>query len=114
MKSCCRALPALLLTLALCSPAAAHPLDPLSGEEIARAFTLLRARLGESAELPQADLLFPLLALREPAKSARADPTTSVPSRRAEAQIFHWPSNRLWLAEIDLNAQRVSTFARAP
>jgi primary-amine oxidase len=114
MKSCCRALLALLFTLALCAPAAAHPLDPLSGEEIARAFALLQARFGESAELPHADLLFPLLALREPAKSALADPAQPAPTRRAEAQIFHWPSNRLWLAEIDLSAQRLSAFERAP
>jgi primary-amine oxidase len=95
------------------SSAAAHPLDPLQPAEIQSAFELLRTRFGETPELPHADLVFPLLALREPEKSALLDPAQATPTRSAEAQIFHWPSNRLWLAQIDLSARKVSALTRA-
>jgi primary-amine oxidase len=109
----CRAFCLLLVCLGFCARAAAHPLDPLTPAEIRSAFALLQSRFAEDAALPHQDLVYPLLALWEPDKSALSD-NRAAPPRMAEAQIFHWPSNRLWLARLDLVKREVSTLTRAP
>ncbi|HEX6242769.1 MAG TPA: hypothetical protein VFZ61_17770 [Polyangiales bacterium] len=98
---------------ALCGHAHAHPLDALSAQEIKQSFALLNAHFGAHPELPQRDLLFPLLALREPPKRSQgANDERS--ARKAEAHVFHFPTNRTWLAELDLDARRVSALTLAP
>jgi primary-amine oxidase len=94
-----------------------HALDPLTQAELRQSFAILRAHLDQAgAELPQQDWLVPLLALREPDKRAHdasTDAGTSKPPRRAEAQLLHWPSNRTWLAELDLDANKLSAWSLA-
>ena len=106
----------LLLTWgALRARAEVHSLDPLDATEIELGFTLLQAHFAADTELPDRDLLFPLLALREPEKALRSDDGSAAPgARKAEAQVFHFPSNRTWLAELDLTARRLTRLTLAP
>ncbi|HKO92255.1 MAG TPA: hypothetical protein VJU61_13920, partial [Polyangiaceae bacterium] len=116
MEGWTRALLCMLLLLlgwgARRASAETHPLDPLSAAEIALGFELLQAHFVAEVELPDGDLLFPLLALREPAKALRSAGDTR--ERKAEAQIHHFPSNRTWLAEVDLVARKVATLRLMP
>lgn len=109
-----RCFAAILLLLALGlgrisgAHADAHALDPLTPAELKRSFALLQAHLAEPAtQLPQRELLVPYLALLEPSKQAPAAPPVGA-ARRAEVQLLHWPSNRVWLGEIDLTLGKVA------
>jgi primary-amine oxidase len=91
--------------LALCATsaeAAAHPLDPLSTDEIAAAVRILRA-----ANLADEATLYPRLALEEPPKPdvLRWRPGEPV-VRRAFAVLLR--EGRLFEARIDLTASQVS------
>lgn len=85
-----------------------HPLDPLSAAEIKTAFGAILSTFQASGDLPKQALRFPLVALAEPAKTfvLAWKPGQPMP-RVAEVQILHNPSNRLWLAEVDLPTRRV-------
>ena len=85
-----------------------HPLDPLSAAEIKTAFDAILSTFQASGDLPKQALRFPLVALAEPAKTfvLAWKPGQPMP-RVAEVQILHNPSNRLWLAEVDLPTRRV-------
>jgi primary-amine oxidase len=80
--------------------AAAHPLDPLSKDEIAAALTLLRSQ----HPLP-ADAAFPLVALQEPAK---ADVLAGRPTpRKAFMSVFERGSQQTFEAVVDLTGRQV-------
>ncbi len=101
-------LPLLLVSLSgLSAPAAAHPLDPLSPDEIERAVGALKAegRLGPST-------LFPLLALKEPPKAAVL--ASSAPPREAFAVLYDRASNRTFEATVDVAAAKVSSWTERP
>ncbi|MDB4984971.1 MAG: copper amine oxidase, partial [Myxococcaceae bacterium] len=96
-------------------PAPPHPLDPLSPSELQTAFTAVLARFRADESLPREPLRFSMVVLAEPDKqlvlswqSGQAFP------RHAEVQVLHGPSNRTWVAEVDLLARRVVQLALQP
>ena len=91
---------AVVLSLFLTLTLAAQPFAPLSADEHRRAYALVRAQIGEE------EILFPYIALREPAKAAVLS-GTGVP-REATVHVLHAPTNRLWIATADLTAGRVT------
>ena len=97
------------------SPALRHPLDPLSAAEIQTAFETVLTAFKASPDLPKQSLLFPLIDLEEPAKDfvLAWKPGQTMP-RKAEVQILHNPSNRFWLAEIDLLTKRMLKVSLQP
>ena len=104
----------MMLLLSSTANAAVHPLEPLSADEHRRAYEIVRAHFAGSAGLPDEPLLFPFIALREPAKSfVRAWSGGTIP-REATVHVLHFPSNRLWIATVDLNAAAVSRLDLAP
>lgn len=93
----------------------AHPLQPLSADEHRAAYDLVRAHFASSASLPDDALLFPFIALKEPAKSVvRAWSGGLDFSREATVHVLHPPSNRLWIVTVDLRGGRVSRVELAP
>lgn len=95
--------------------AAAHPLEPLSADEHRLAYDVVRAHFAASAALPDEPLLFPYISLREPAKSiVRAWSAGAAFPREATVHILHAPSNRTWIATVDLRASRVAQLTLAP
>ncbi len=95
-----------LLFLACCAhalPARPHPLDPLSTDENTRALAVVRAHFANDPALPKDGLRIPLLALAEPPKARQLAWREGTPyTRRAELQVLHGPSARLWIARVDL------------
>jgi primary-amine oxidase len=102
------ALVALLLLSTRRSAAADHPLEPLSAQEIRSAFEIVQARFVADAGLPHAPLRFPIVVLAEPTKSVVLgwSPGKAFP-RHATLQVLHYPSNRVWVAEVDLLQKKV-------
>ena len=81
----------------------AHPLDPLSTEEIERASALAKARAGGADSIR-----FPLVALAEPDKRAvRSFTTGDAIERRALAIVFDTANGETAEAVVDLNADAV-------
>jgi primary-amine oxidase len=104
-----------LLVLSVAANAATHPLDPLSADEHRSAYDVVRAHFAASSSLPDEPLLFPFVALREPAKSfVRSWNGAGEFPREATVHVLHFPSNRLWIATVDLTAARVSRLELAP
>src|SRR6187200_105811 len=96
--------------------AATHPLEPLAAGEIRRAFTIVQSHFAAPANgLPSTGLFFPALWLEEPAKAVVQawQPGQAFP-RRARVEVMHRPSNRMWVASVDLEARRVVSLALQP
>ena len=93
--------------------AAVHPLEPLSAEEHTAAFEIVQAHFAGADDLPDEPLLFPFIALREPAKAAVLSGTPNV-GREATVHVFHPPSNRLWVATANLGSHRLSRLDLMP
>ena len=86
----------------------AHPLDPLSAEEIERASALAGARAGGTDTLR-----FPLVALAEPDKEAvRGFAAGDAFARRAFAIVFDTASGETFEAVVDLAADAVESWTR--
>ncbi|MFP5245187.1 MAG: hypothetical protein ACLGH0_00740, partial [Thermoanaerobaculia bacterium] len=100
----------LSLLLLLAVPLAAqHPLEPLTADEHLAAFAIARAAVGVE------DVLFPFIALHEPPKATvRNWNDGSDFPREATVHVMHPASNRLWVATVDLRAQRVSRLELMP
>jgi primary-amine oxidase len=95
--------------------APAHPLDPLSPSELRVSFTTVQAHFAADPALPKQALRFPMVVLAEPDKQLVRSFVAGQPfARHAEVQVFHYPSNRLWLAEVDLRGGRVTALALQP
>jgi len=94
--------------------AADHPLEPLSAAEIQASYGILSSHFAASG-LPTQPLLFPIITLNEPPKSSVLSwvPGASVP-REARAHVMHYPSNRLWVAIVDLDRGRVGSLQLQP
>ncbi len=87
---------------------AEHPLEPLTRDEIQVAFVTLLAHFRADPALPKEALRFPLVALAEPEKAFVLGWSKGQPFvRRAEVHVLHHPSNRTWVAQIDLSARRL-------
>ena len=91
---------AALLSLLLACAVAAQPFEPLSAGEHRRAYELAGAQIAEE------EILFPYIALREPAKAAVLSGASV--AREATVHVLHPPTNRLWIATVDLTAERVT------
>ncbi len=86
----------------------AHPLDPLSAEEIERASALAGARAGGTDTIR-----FPLVALAEPDKEAvRGFAAGDAFARRAFAIVFDTASGETFEAVVDLAADAVESWTR--
>ena len=86
----------------------AHPLDPLSAEEIERTSALAGARAGGADSLR-----FPLVALVEPDKEAvRGFAAGDAFARRAFAIVFDTASGETFEAVVDLAADAVESWTR--
>jgi Cu2+-containing amine oxidase len=109
-----RSAPGLGVSPARAASAAGHPLEPLSAAELKTAYEVIRAHFA-AAGLPTEPLRFPSIALDEPPKAfVRAwTPGQGFP-RRARAQVTHYFSNRLWVAVVDLAAERVTSLELQP
>jgi primary-amine oxidase len=96
-----------LIAVCACSAVAAHPLDPLSKEELDAAVSILRAehRLGASTRLP-------LLSLKEPAKAEILAGRT--PARQAFAVLYERASRQIFEAVIDLSSRHVVSWKEIP
>lgn len=100
-----------LVGATVAAPAASqHPLDPLSGAEIERAASLVRAQRA----FPKG-ALFPVVGLKEPPKAELVDwkPGASW-KREAEVVVFDRAANRTYEAVVDLTAGRVASFVPRP
>jgi primary-amine oxidase len=94
---------------------ATHPLEPLSAAEMRSAFELVQARFASDAQLPDADLRFPMVVLREPDKAEVLGFKAGASfARVARVEVLHYPSNRGWVAEVDLRAKAVRSIALLP
>jgi primary-amine oxidase len=95
--------------------AAAHPLEPLSADEHRVAYDAVRAFFTADANLPDEPLLFPYLALNEPAKQFVRNWSGALDfPREATVHVLHAPSNRLWIATVDLRARSVRQIVMMP
>lgn len=103
-----------LLALTTAVSAASHPLDPLSADEHRRAYDVVRAHFAALPSLPDEPLLFPYIALREPAKAFVRGWTGGPFPREATVHVMHAPSNRTWIATVDLLANTVTDLDLAP
>jgi len=93
---------------AMSARAAVHSLEPLSSDEHLAAFGIVRAHFANDNSLPDEPLLFPYIALSEPPKAFVRNWTSGGFPRAATVHVFHPPSNRVWIATVDLLASRVS------
>ena len=85
------------------SQATENPLTPLTRAEIRKTHEIVTAYFTNPAnQLPNDKLRIPILVLKEPAKAALLDGRGSALPREASVEIFHYPSNRLWAATVDL------------
>lgn len=106
---------AVFLLLSLSSSAAVHPLEPLSADEHRVTFDLVRQFFVGATSLPDELLLFPYISLREPAKSIVRNWSSGGDfPREATVQVMHPPSNRTWIATVDLRQGRLSQLSLAP
>ena len=85
-----------------------HPLDPLTAPEYQRSYEAVRNHFTASAALPDAPLLFPYVALDEPPKSAVLLGGAPLLPRRATVHVMHPPSNRTWIATVELSGGAVT------
>jgi primary-amine oxidase len=98
------------LTCGAWAGAPAHPLEPLTSEEIGTASDLLL----HYKDFPKG-ALFPMIALREPPKSEILAYKPGAPFRReAFATILDRAANQTYEAVVDLNGKKVVSFARKP
>jgi primary-amine oxidase len=102
------------LLLAFDAIAAAHPLEPLSADEHGAAYGITRLLFAADTALPHDALLFPYIALREPAKAFVRSWSGGDFPREATVHVLHAPSNRTWVATVDLRAGRVSRLDLLP
>ena len=81
-----------------------HPLTPLSPAEIRKTHEIITAYFTNPANhLPSDKLRIALLVLKEPTKEALlAWRPGQIIAREASVDILHYPSNRLWSAQVDL------------
>jgi primary-amine oxidase len=94
---------------------AAHPLEPLSADEHRAAYDRVRVHFAATAGLPDDGLLFPYIALREPAKSAVRNWTGGQDfPREATVHVLHPASNRLWIVTVDLRGGSVTRVDLTP
>ncbi|HET7433326.1 MAG TPA: hypothetical protein VFN10_01300 [Thermoanaerobaculia bacterium] len=93
---------------------ATHPLEPLTADEHAAAYAIVRAHFAATSGLPHDALLFPFIALHEPAKAFVRGWTGGDFPRNATVHVLHPSSNRLWIVTVDLRAQRVTDIELAP
>ncbi|MFL6247106.1 MAG: hypothetical protein ACJ74H_13830 [Thermoanaerobaculia bacterium] len=106
---------AVLLFLSFNVPAAVHPLEPLSADEHLAAYAIARAHFVAGAALPDDALLFPFIALKEPAKSIVRNWSGGQGfPREATVHVMHAPSNRTWVATVDLIGSRVTQLELLP
>jgi len=97
-----------VLSCAAVVRAADHPLEPLSAAEIQAAFEAVQAKFLADEALPDQPLRYSMVVLAEPAKSLVLGWTKGVAfPRNALVQVMHYPSNRLWVAEVDLLVHNV-------
>jgi primary-amine oxidase len=92
------------------TPAAVHPLDPLSKDELATATAVLRdaSKAGESSR-------FVLIHLHEPPKKdvLAHRPGAAVP-RQAFAVLYDWASNTTSEAVVDLGGKKLLSWKNVP
>lgn len=94
------------------SRAIEHPLTPLTPAEIRKTHEIVAAHFTNPASpLPKDKLRIPILALKEPAKAALLGERGSALPREASVEIFHYPSNRLWAATVDLKTAALKSLA---
>jgi primary-amine oxidase len=93
---------------------AAHPLQPLSASEHEAAFAIVIAHFAAIDGLPDEPLLFPYIALSEPPKAVVRNWRGGDFARAATVHVLHAPSNRTWIATVDLRAGIVSRLDLAP
>ncbi|HEX7155109.1 MAG TPA: tyramine oxidase [Thermoanaerobaculia bacterium] len=92
-----------------------HPLQPLIAAEHFAAYDVVRAHFAAANNLPDEPLLFPYIALREPAKAyVRSWSGTLDFPRAATVHVLHAPSNKLWIVTVDLRTSMVSRIELAP
>jgi primary-amine oxidase len=104
-----------LLSTARGAQAAEHPLEPLSAAEIRSAFEIVQARFHADAALPHEPLRFPIVVLAEPAKAFVLSWSPGKPFvRHALLQVLHYPSNQLWVAEVDLAQKSIVRLEAQP
>ena len=104
----------LILLPTLHAFAAAHPLEPLSAEEHEAAFAIVRAHFAAGLGLPPDALLFPFIALEEPPKAVVKSWTGGDFPRAATVHVMHLPSNRTWIATVDLRTGSVTSLQLTP
>ncbi len=104
---------ALIVLIAVSLHAQPQAFEPLSANEHLAAYDIVRAHFVAATDLPDEALLFPYLALREPAKSIVRNGGPAFP-REATVHVLHAPSNRLWIVTIDLRTERVAQVEFAP
>lgn len=113
-----RRLGAWTLGLVLACAARGHaqsPFEPLSADELRFAFEAVLGHFRADPSLPDEPLRFPLVASAEPPKQqVIARRPKQVLPRRAEVQVFHHPSNRTWVALVDLASRRIVQLRAAP
>ena len=92
-----------ILLLAIAGIASAHPLDPLTKEELDAALAILRAehRLTDATRVPY-------LSLQEPSKQEILAGRT--PPRRAFAVLYERASRQTFEAVVDLSTRRVASW----
>jgi Cu2+-containing amine oxidase len=99
----------LLLFIASSAGAAVHPLEPLSAEEHRAAYDAVRGHFAAAADLPHENLTFPFVELREPPKSVVSSWNGGATfTREATVHVMHAPSNRVWIATVDVAGGHLS------
>jgi primary-amine oxidase len=90
----------------------AHPLDPLTGAEIATAVRLVRAQPDVAPQAgSERELLFPTVTLNEPSKTeVHAFKPGAAFRREALVAVFDRTGNRTFEAVVDLRAKKVTSF----
>jgi primary-amine oxidase len=92
-----------------------HPLEPLRASEHRVAYDAVRTHFIDTAALPDDTLLFPYIALREPAKAlVRSWGGGHDFPRHALVHVLHPPSNRTWVATVDLFTGILTKLELAP
>ena len=93
---------------------ATHPLEPLSAAEMKAAHEIITTRFADDPDLPD-ELRFPLLVLSEPPKvSVLAWHAGDPFPRMARAEVMHSPSNRTWVALVDLRHAQLTDLRQVP
>jgi primary-amine oxidase len=89
--------------------AADHPLQPLSAKEIRDSASVV-SRYFAVHQLPTDRILYPIIVLKEPPKETvlgYLDHGGPPPSRQSKIEVMHYPTNRLWVATVDLASGNV-------